>query len=125
MARRRRGSLGHEAPRDCGEAFLSIVPVAPLDPGEPAAALCAALPFLARRLRSYRGVAGFLYRQEATAVDLHVVAPAPMTGAIRLLAGCWLDQLRDLCPSFQWRMHVSAHAPPTTDEYRCVFWRRP
>jgi len=125
MARRRRGSAGREMPWECDEAFLTLVPGGRLDPEEPSSALCAALPYLARHLRSYQGVAGFLYRLEGAAVDLHVVAPAPMTGAMRLLTRRWLDQVRDLCPAFDWRVHVAPQPPPKDDAYRCVFWRRP
>lgn len=123
-ARRRRGGARLGQPPHCTDAFVAAVPDGLLDRDKTAAALCAALPFLAWRLRAYWGVVGFLYRQAGTAVDLRVVAPIPMTGAVRQLTLGWLDQVQELCPSLQWRLRVASEPPDEEDAYRCVFWRR-
>ncbi len=78
---------------------------------------------LIQQASAYPGLLGIFARALPGGVDLVIVAPRPMTRAVRVLAYAWGEALRRRCPWSGWGLTVSGVAPPPRSGFRCLFWR--
>lgn len=78
---------------------------------------------LIRKASAYRGLLGIFARSLPGCVDILLVAPRPMTGAIRALAGAWGSELRLRYPWSAWNLSVSGVSPSPHLGYCCLYWR--